>query len=53
MMIMIMKIVQKLARDLVVQVFSRRCLEDLCTPIDTCFFCGKPASSGRPLSKVQ
>ena len=32
--------------------FSRRCSEDLRTPIDTCFFCGKPASPGRSLSKV-
>ena len=29
--------------------FSRRCSEDLRTPIDTCFFCGKPASPGRSL----
>ncbi len=27
--------------------FSHRCSEDLCTSIETCFFCSKPAPAGR------
>ena len=32
--------------------FTRQCLEGTSTTIETCFFCGKPASAGRSLSKA-